>query len=199
MRVTCPRCKGISFKTPVGERAQCPLCKYIWLPDIPFNNDWIFNQNMQGCADSIYKGLWVLQGIERNLGALDKERSIDVKLTLESGLTIDIQEKFRRAHYKEYWQFTVEYKNNPITNEPGEFYKLAANYYFYGYVNKKEDSFTDWWLIDLNVFKNLYADGTILHNYILQNEKRSNASALCFNFKNPELQRCFLRHPALKK
>ena len=193
VRVMCPNCRGISFKVPVGEYAVCELCKYRWLPENAFTKDWFFNQKMQEYANLIYRSMWNISGIQRNLGELDKERGIDIKLTLESGLTIDIQEKFRRNHYIKFWQFTIEYKNDPRKNEPGEFYKLAANYYFYSYSNIKENGFKYWWLIDLNRFKNSYNDGILMNDDILQNGEHGKANALCFDFNNQYLKDCYFR------
>ena len=148
---------------------------------------------MQKYADFIYRSIWNVSNIQRNLGEIDKERGIDTKLILESGLTIDIQEKFRRNHYIKFWEFTVEYKNDPVKDEPGEFYKLAANYYFYSYANLNENDFEYWWVIDLNKFKNLYNEYILKYDDILQNGEHGKANALCFNFDNPTLQGCYFR------
>jgi len=181
VRVNCPNgCCG--FKVAVGKSATCPICKRTWIPDIPFSKDWAFNERLQSIADAVYSNIWQVKQIQRNLGSLDKDRGIDVHLQLVSGLTFDIQEKFRRAEARHYWQFTVEYKNNPVTGEPGEFYKLAANYYFYAYVNKLENCFTDWFIVDLNSFKEAYNSGLLKEDELRENTLRSKASFLCFNW-----------------
>lgn len=184
VRTTCPRCQQISFRVEIGILATCPVCKFQFMPSEPYAEDTIFNWSQQPHANEIYKRLWNITDadIKRNLGALDKERGIDVNLTLPSGLPLGIQEKFRRADCRHFWQFTVEYKNNPATDEPGEFYKLAANYYFYSYVSQDESRFTDWWLVDLNRFKQLFTTGELKPDDTVPNKRRSNASFLCFDW-----------------
>ena len=148
----------------------------------PYNEDTEFNLRMQPFADAIYRRIWRLEGIKRNLGKLDKDRGIDVILMGKSGLTNALQEKFRRYKYRTYQQFTIEYKNNPLTNEPGEFYKLAANYYFYGYSKEDGMGFYQWWIVNLNKFKDAYEKGSIRPDEIMENKKHGHASFLCFNF-----------------
>lgn len=183
LRVTCPRCWQWSGTVGLDDKAVCPLCHYSWLPTSSFKNDWNFSKRLQPLADNIYTLVWGENTkIYRDLGALDKERGIDVHLELESGLTLDIQEKFRRAQYRHFMEFTLEYKNNPDTDELGEFYHLGANYYFYSYVSQDENSFTDWWIVDLNKFKEGYSCHLIKEDKILENKEHSRATALVFKW-----------------
>ncbi|KKL77828.1 hypothetical protein LCGC14_2031020, partial [marine sediment metagenome] len=132
---------------------------------------------------AVFRELWPVNKIYRKLGALDKDRGIDVRLELVSGLTFEIQEKYRRRRYRRYWQFTVEYKNNPRTDLPGEFFHLSANYCFYAYANQAEADFTDWWIIDLNKFKEAYSKGLVRETEKIDNLYRSHASYLAFNWE----------------
>lgn len=186
IRTTCPRCKRSSFKVEIGILAICPVCKHRFMPTEPYAEDTMFNRRHHEDANKVYNLVWAEPDTKRDLGALDKDRGIDVKLTLKSGLTLDIQEKFRRAEYRDFWQFTIEYKNNPRTDEPGEFFKLAANYYFYSYVSQDESEFTDWWIVDLNRFKQAFTTGEIVPDEIVPNKERSNASFMCFDWEHIE-------------
>lgn len=183
VRDTCPKCGRFSIKIEIGNKGICPGCGFMWWPQIPYALDTIFNHNCQPYADAIYKKLWNVTEIERELGALDKDRGIDCRIILNNGLTLDIQEKFRRPHQRKYWQFTIEYKNNPQTNEPGEFYHLAANYYFYSYTFSPNGGiFTDWWIICLNKFKDYYNRNLLKEALGGRNTKRSHTTFKCFNF-----------------
>lgn len=148
----------------------------------PYEEDTEFNLKMQPSADEIYRHIWPFCGIERDLGPLDKDRGIDVILTSLTGLKISFQEKFRRNKYLRYQQFTIEFKNNPETDELGELFKLAANYYFYAYANPKETCFCQWKIVDLNKFKEAYENGELIPDEIGQNKKRSRANFLCFDW-----------------
>lgn len=151
----------------------------------PYEEDTEFNLRMQPWADGIYKSLWGDSAeIQRELGELDRQRAIDTIVIPPEGLPISLQEKARRRKYFKYYQFTVEYMNNPRRGEKGEFFKLAANYYFYGYARIDEQGFLWWRVVDLNPFKRYYHEAKIQPDEVKQNKNRSNASFLCFDWAN---------------
>jgi hypothetical protein len=43
---------------------------------------------------------------------------------------------------------TVEYMQNPITQERGDWFSMAAQYYFVGYTNPNHTEFTEWVIVD---------------------------------------------------
>lgn len=184
----CPKCNRYVGYFEIGKLAVCILCGHKWELSTPWAIDVIFNRKCQKFADDIYHHIWNCNTVMRNLGALDKDRAIDVRLELSTGLPLDIQEKFRRPKYRHYWQFTTEYKNNPQNNEPGEFYKLSANYYFYSYSfdDIGKSGFTDWWLLDINKFKDMYQEGILIPDETRVNKIRSHASFLCFSWDKLE-------------
>ncbi len=166
----------------------------------PFDEDWGYNLRMQPFMDAIYRSIWGNRiRIKRELGALDKDRGIGVINEMPSGLTISLQEKARRYKYRHFQQFTVEYSNNPLTGEKGEFYKLAANYYFYGYAFPNEHGFCEWRIIDLNRFKEAYHLGIITPTETVANTKRSRATFLCFEFRQIQGMVVFMAETAQSK
>jgi hypothetical protein len=149
-----------------------------------------FHNEMEPIADQLYHDIWgPLQKLERLSHGrkaphpLDKDWAIDVILQTIEGLTITIQDKFRKyKYYKEYNQFTLEYENNPATHEPGEFFHLVANYYFYGFATIEKQSFVSWKVIDLNPFKECYRVKAIVEDGIGYNKKKSRASFIFFSW-----------------
>jgi len=141
-------------------------------------------------ADQIYHDIWgPLQKLDRLSHGkeaphpLDKDWAIDAILQTMGGLTITIQDKFRQyKYYKKYNQFTLEHENNPATHEPGEFFHLVANYYFYGFANIDKQSFINWKVIDLNSFKECYRVKSIVEDGIAYNKTKSRASFIFFNW-----------------
>lgn len=155
------------------------------LPETKFHNE------MEPVADHLYHDIWgPLQKLERLSHSrvspphpLDKDWAIDVILQTTGGLTITIQDKFRQyKYYKKYNQFTLEYENNPTTHEPGEFFHLVANYYFYGFATIDKQSFINWKVIDLNPFKECYRVKAIVEDEIGYNETKGRASFICFSW-----------------
>lgn len=83
---------------------------------------------------------------EKNI--LDKEFAIDVKIGLGTGMILTGQEKFlseREAHYN---SVTVEYMQDFIKNVPGDWYKLAIQFYFVGYECQSEGTFKPWVILN---------------------------------------------------
>lgn len=86
---------------------------------------------------------------------LDREFGIDSLIHLPSAQWISIQEKYRTFDNLKYGDFTQEYKNavgTPYESE-GEWFKLGAQLYFYGWANRQEDGFAKWLLLDIARYK----------------------------------------------
>jgi len=117
-----------------------------------------FQQLLKPAALRIYRSIF--PGCEvvdlRENGAkvhiLDKEFGIDSLINLPTGQWVSIQEKYR--DYKNlilYGDFTQEYMNGDGT--PGEWFKLGAQLYFYGWANEHNTDFAKWILIDISKYK----------------------------------------------
>lgn len=111
---------------------------------------------------------------------LDKEFGIDSLIHLPSDQWISIQEKYRRNYALQWLDFTQEYKNAAGTEfeNDGEWFKLGAQIYFYGWANKAEDDFEKWALIDIAKYKMIVerAGGLDKIGTIGQNKKHGKAS-----------------------
>jgi hypothetical protein len=109
---------------------------------------------MRPVADQVYRRVFgqhiEIQRFDREDGAphiLDQAFAIDVQLTLPaSGMAILGQEKFLRAQYASFRTVTVEYWQDPATHEPGDWFRLACQFYFVGYGDG--DAMEPWVLLD---------------------------------------------------
>ena len=120
-----------------------------------FENNWRRQQEikMRPYVDKIYNNIFNSNvGIKRfesiDEFILDKKFAIDVQLTLSNGQILLGQEKFLSNKYARYRTITVEYKQNPITDEDGDWFKLAPQIYFVGYINATNDGFDPWVLMN---------------------------------------------------
>lgn len=126
------------------------------------NKIWIekeFEEKMQQYIDKIYYSIFLgLDKINRSkrdnndnerIFFMDKELCIDTHLTFNDASVLTGQEKTLRASKQHYNHFTFEYYNDPTLKTPGEWFKLAAQFYFFGYANEGESDYLDWWLIDV--------------------------------------------------
>lgn len=105
---------------------------------------------------------------------LDRDFAIDKVLRLPSGATISVQEKVRRPYAMQYMDFTQEYHNGVGTSHEdlGEWFKLNAQLYFYGWGNETNDAIDHWAIIDILKYKLLVQEaggldqmGTLRQNY----------------------------------
>lgn len=156
-----------------------------------------FELKMRPCIDLIYKNtfreLCTINRTARDKIAenkfliMDKEMAIDTFLYFDDGSTITFQEKVLKQSKQKYQSFTFEYQNDPKVNEPGEWFHLTAQAYFFGYANEFETGFLQYWILDilqLRLFlKNQIGIEELKSRYLRQNPKpaKSNFFAIPFN------------------
>ncbi|MBL7133987.1 MAG: hypothetical protein ISS78_07815 [Phycisphaerae bacterium] len=120
-----------------------------------------FQERMKPAALRIYRRLFPGCEVEdlRKEGVkvhvLDKEFGIDSLLTTKQGQWFSIQEKYRAHKWLQYLDFTQEYMNAEGTEHesPGEWFKLGAQLYFYGWANEAETDFEKWAVLDVAAYK----------------------------------------------
>ncbi|MCY4417518.1 MAG: hypothetical protein OXE87_14590 [Chloroflexi bacterium] len=126
-----------------------------------FNADNAFQLQMRPAAVRIYQTLFPdcqvshLEGREGQAHVLDAEFAIDAMIRMTQGQCLSVQEKFRRHSFMRRWDFTQEYRNAVGTEyeAPGEWYKLWAQLYFYGWANAELNDFGAWFLMDIVKYK----------------------------------------------
>jgi hypothetical protein len=106
----------------------------------------------------------------------DRFLGIDVILTFADGEEATLQEKFLE---KDYRTVTVEYMQNPITQEKGDWFKMKCDYYFVGYDRIEGRYFQDWIMLHWSHARQLTAQGRI--TWDLLSNKRDGARA---NFRS---------------
>lgn len=154
-----------------------------------------FRLKMRPHAEKIYQGIFPNSRIEDLRGEgvkvhiLDKEFAIDTLWHLPSGQWISIQEKYRNNDYfvKPYLQtkppypdFTQEYKNACGTQHEnnGEWFKLAAQLYFYGWANAQQTGFAHWIILNVARYKGLVEKRGGLHKIgVLKNNKKHGSAS----------------------
>ena len=107
-------------------------------------------KSMLPACDEIYRKVFNAKGIKRPQDtALDLDLGIDVILTLPSGSILTGQEKALSHQFEHHNTLTMEFYQNRDTKEPGEFFKIASQFYLSGYINEQQNAFTSWHIINL--------------------------------------------------
>lgn len=105
---------------------------------------------MRPYADALYRK--ILPGyhsIKRyNGNVFDRKFAIDGHIIFTTGQILTIQEKFLSRDKAIYQSLSVEYMQNPETQEPGDWFNAACQLYFVGYINETGDGFAPWALVD---------------------------------------------------
>jgi len=159
-----------------------------------------FQRKMKPAAIKIYQSLFPgcklvdLRGQGCKVHVLDKEFGIDVLLHMEAGNWISIQEKYRENYYLRYGDFTQEHMNAYGTKHEseGEWFKLGAQLYFYGWANQQETGFEKWVLLDIVKYKMLVAEHGGLAKIGTWRQNNIHGKASFYGIKLDKLQPCII-------
>ncbi len=86
---------------------------------------------------------------ENKESVLDQKFAIDLILELPNGTHITGQEKALSFDKSKYDTFTLEFYQNRLTKEKGEFFKIASQFYLSGYSDRTGEEFLTWKIIDI--------------------------------------------------
>jgi len=159
-----------------------------------------FQQRMKPAALRIYQMVFPRCKVEdlREEGVrvhvLDQEFGIDSLINLPSKQWLSLQEKYRNNSALKYLDFTQEYMNAVGTpkESPGEWFKLGAQLYFYGWANAAVTEFEKWFLMDIAKYKLLVeqAGGLKRIGTLRQNQRHGRASFYAIPVK--AITSCFI-------
>jgi len=141
-----------------------------------------FQEKMKPAAARIYKSIFPNCRVEdlRSDGfkvhVLDQEFAIDSLLHLDGGQWFSIQEKYRDYPKWGFHDFTQELKNGDGT--PGEWSKLGAQLYFYGWCDPSKSVFLEWFIMDVVKYKILIERGGGIYHVgnVRQNKQHGSAT-----------------------
>lgn len=120
--------------------------------------EFLFSQAMQPACNRVLCAHFGVpeSNIERfttahSLFILDKEHAIDMRIQMPNGTHLLGQEKTLRHQFYKYRTFTVEFWQNRYAKppEPGEFFKIASQFYLHGYGDESGQEFVEWKIIDI--------------------------------------------------
>lgn len=138
-----------------------------------------FKQELIGrpIADRIYKDAFGADiDIIRDVGPLDRELGVDAVLIVGNGLRLLGQEKFLSHAYARFRSITVEHYQNWRTKEKGDWFKLACQFYFTGYLTENEDDFDPWMLANWPAVVLATIQGSVIWQVNKNKDGRARAS-----------------------
>jgi hypothetical protein len=113
---------------------------------------------MRPACDAVLCKVWGVppENIRRfnkasELFVLDREFAIDLQVRLSNGSQVTGQEKTLSNKFHRYRTFTMEFWQNRYADppEPGEFFKIAAQFYLHGYADASGTRFVEWKILDI--------------------------------------------------
>lgn len=156
-----------------------------------------FEEKMTPFIDNIYKDIFKekLVSIKRSsrnkendkkLLFMDINLAIDTHLTFNNGSIITFQEKTLRYSKISFNQFTFEYYNDPKIKDEGEWFKLAAQMYFFGYANKNETGYEKYFILNVAKLRtallNNFTIKQLEDNYLRKNPAPAKANFFAIPF-----------------
>ena len=152
-----------------------------------------FEENMHQFINEIYENTFnnikSIYRSDRNnenktFDILDKDLGIDTIIIFENESKISFQEKSLRDKKKNFQQITLEYFNDPKTNDTGEWFKIIAQFYFFGYVNKEKNGYSQFFIINNALLKIALNDLSQenLNQYLQQNYPPNKANFFAIPF-----------------
>jgi len=153
--------------------------------DLIFENNWRRQQEIKGrvLIDVIYNKLFstqnykcmILRNEREDADILDKHFAIDVQIKTLTGLILVGQEKVLSNEFVKFKSLTIEHYQNWRTMEIGDWYKMAVQFYFVGYLNKEKTGFEIWVLVNwANIVKRTFLNEI---KWIEQQNKKEGAKA----------------------
>ena len=165
-----------------------------------FQNTTAFQRKLKPAAWEIYAKVFPgckiedLRGKGVKVHILDKEFGIDSLIHVPGGQWLSLQEKYRRNNAIKWLDFTQEYMNasGTVYESPGEWFKLGAQLYFYGWSNAAETGFEKWAIMDIVKYKILVekAGGLDKLGVLRKNSKYGRASFYAIPIM--KLEECFI-------
>lgn len=147
-----------------------------------------FEEKMRQSIDNIYYDIFGdnLKSINRSnrddnkneiTMILDKDLGVDTILRFKNGAPITVQEKTLQYTNHKFNALTYEYYNDPKIKDEGDWFKLVAQLYFFGYANPDHNGYYNYWLIDVAALHININNGNInIYNYIRSNNYPSKAN-----------------------
>lgn len=169
----------------------------------------LFQTRMKAHAMAIYQSLFPgcrIEDLRENgckVHVLDREFAIDSLLHLKSGQWLSIQEKYRNNEFltdknlqthQNFPDFTQEITNATGTpNEgSGEWSKLAAQLYFYGWAKKDCSGFARWVVLDIPKYKLLVEEAGGIERFGNSYTNRTHGRATFIAFPIYRVSSCLL-------
>lgn len=139
---------------------------------------WRFNNEVIGrpFADKLYRDIFGNVSIE-DFRATDHDKlvGIDVGIRFGTGQILFAQEKFLSFTALSFGTLTIEYMQNPLAGEQGDWYHLGVQLYLGAYLNEQQTGFAKWALINWASFVLLTVNRPWL--FIERQNKRDGAKA----------------------
>lgn len=174
-----------------------------------FNTDISFQAKMRPAARRIYDLVFpgcCIKDLRENgvkVHILDKEFGIDSLVEFPSMQWISLQEKYRRHDCLVNLKlridpncpdFTQEYMNAEGTQyeAKGEWFKLGAQLYFYGWANESETGFEKWFIMDIAKYKLLVEQSGGLEKMGRKKNNRIHGRASFFAIPMDKLRQTFI-------
>lgn len=117
--------------------------------------EYLLSLAMRPACDVVLSSVWCVPAAaihrfeKSDLFILDRQFAIDLSIKLANGSQITGQEKTLSNKFYGFRTFTIEFYQNRVTKEPGEFFKIASQFYLHGYADESGTNFVEWKVLNI--------------------------------------------------
>mgnify|MGYP003120283745 CR=1 FL=1 len=117
---------------------------------------------------------------------MDINFSIDTIIRFPNGSVLNLQEKSRQNTWLSKNEYTIQLFKDYKNEGKGEWFKLMAQFYFYGFANKESNGYSKYYILNVGVLR-LALNSIDITKYPLMNNKEPlKSNFYCIPFKTIE-------------
>ena len=117
---------------------------------------------------------------------MDINFSIDTIITFPNGSVLNLQEKSRQNTWLSKNEYTIQLLKDYKNDEKGEWYKLMAQFYFYGFANKESNGYSKYYILNVGVLRLALNSIDITKYPLMNNKKPLKSNFYCIPFETIE-------------
>ena len=117
---------------------------------------------------------------------MDINFSIDTIIRFPNGSVLNLQEKSRQNTWLLKNEYTIQLLKDYNTNQKGEWFKLMAQFYFYGFANKELNGYSKCYILNVGVLRLALNSIDITKYPLMENPPPLKSNFYCIPFKRIE-------------
>ena len=113
---------------------------------------------------------------------MDINFSIDTIIRFSNGSVLSLQEKSRKNRWLSKNEYTIQLLKDYNIKEKGEWFKLMAQFYFYGFANKEFNGYSKYYILNVGILRLALNCTDITKYQLMENPPPLKSNFYCIPF-----------------